>query len=135
MAKQTGNEKRLDPDIKKKSTNSRKVVSVPGRFQPRFWTDADQRIATVRAIKKRYEILKEHTQADSIQRDLLCQRAAFLACIVEKFEVECAEGEGLDLGVYTQAVNSLQGLLKTLGLTRQIKNVTDLKSYLEDKKR
>jgi len=70
-----------------------------------------------------------------MQRDLLCQRAAFVSIIVEKFEVECAEGEGLDLGVYTQAVNSLQGLLKTLGLEKQIKDVSDLKSYLEEKKK
>jgi len=37
------------------------------------------------------------------------------------------------LGSYVQAVNCLQGLLRALGLARRMKNVTDLKAYLDER--
>jgi hypothetical protein len=106
---------------------------IPSKFTPRFWRDSDQNAASSRMIERRYQLLKEHTGADSYQRDLLCQRVAFISVILETIEVGAAEGEGLDLGVYVQACNSLTGLLKTLGLDKQVKNVTDLKDYLKER--
>lgn len=132
--KQTGHERRLEPGVDKKSTKGRVPVSLPAKFQPRFWQDSDSRVAVVRTIRKRYERLKEHAGGDeSFQRDLLCQRVAFISIILETQEVKAAEGDGLDLGVYTQGTNALVGLLKTLGLEKRIKNVTGLKAYLDGK--
>lgn len=120
----------------KKCIQGRQLVRIPGQFKPRFWEDSDMRCAVVKTIRRRYQLLKEHAGGgESFQRDLLCQRAAFLSIILETQEVKAAEGGDLDVGVYTQGMNGLTGLLKTLGLEKRIKNVTDLKSYLEDRQK
>lgn len=111
------------------------TVTVPARFEPKFWEDADSRCAVVKGIRRRYRELREDAGGkESCQRDLLVQRAVFLSVILETQEVRAAEGESIDLGSYTQGVNALQGLLKTLGLEKQVKNVTDLQGYLERKR-
>jgi hypothetical protein len=103
-------------------------------FRPRFWCDSDARISVVKTIRRRYELLKEHCGGEeSCQRDLLCQRVAFISVVLETKEVAAAEDGDLDLGSYIQGVNGLMGLLKALGLERRIKSVSDLKSYLRQK--
>jgi hypothetical protein len=123
-----------DRNTVKKSREDRESTTLPGRFQPRFWQDSDARIAVVKTIRRRYEVLKDHCGGnESHQRDLLCQRVAFISIILETQEVKAAEGGNIDLGSYVQATNGLTGLLKTLGLEKRVKNVTDLKTYLEAK--
>lgn len=118
----------------KKSRRERRHVLIPMKFRPRFWSDSDARISVVKTIKRRYELLREHAGGnESCQRDMLCHRAAFLSIILETKEVEAAEGGGLDIGSYIQAVNGLSGLLIRLGLSKHVKNVTDLQTYLEGK--
>lgn len=116
-------------------SQKRQSVSIKGSFKPRFWEDSDSRISVVKLIRRRYELLKSHAGGnESAQRDLLCQRCAFVSVILETKEVEAAEGNDLDLGSYVQGINCLVGLLRALGLEKRIKNVTDLKTYLEGKK-
>jgi hypothetical protein len=104
------------------------------KFQPRFWQDSDSRISVVKIIRRRYELLKEHAGGnESYQRDILCQRAAFLSIILETQEVKAAEGNVLDVGSYVQACNGLSGVLIRLGLEKRVKNATDLRAYLEGK--
>jgi hypothetical protein len=106
------------------------------KFKPRFWQDSDSRIAVVKTIRRRYELLKEHAGGhESYQRDILCQRAAFLSIILETHEVRAAEGGDLDIGAYVQACNGLSGLLIRLGLEKRIRNANDLRTYLEGKER
>jgi hypothetical protein len=120
--------------LSKKSRSKRQPVALPVKFQPRFWEDADRRIATVRAVKARYLRLREDAGGgESYQRDLLIQRAVFLSIMLETIEVRASEGGDFEVGVYTQASNTLMGLLKTLGLEKQIKSVTDLKAYVESR--
>lgn len=121
--------------LERKGLRGRQTVTIPAQFKPRFWDDSDRRCAVVKTIRQRYQKLKEHCGGDeSIQRDLLCQRVAFISIILETQEVQAAEGGDLDLGVYTQASNALTGLLKTLGLEKRMKSVTDLREYLDQKK-
>ena len=70
---------------------------------------------------------------ESPQRDLLAQRIAFLAILIETFEVNAAEGQPFNVGSYVQAVNGFTGLIKTVGLEKRIKNVKDLQTYLEER--
>ena len=121
--------------LERKTLQGRQPVTLPKRFEPRFWEDADQRHSIVRIIKRRYHALKQDVGADSLQKDLLVQRAAFISTILETQEVVAAEGGGLDLGSYVQAANALSGLLIRLGLERHAKNVTDLKTYLDQKRK
>jgi hypothetical protein len=120
----------------KRSKRREKRALIPLKFTPRFWQDSDARIATVKLIKRRVELLRDHAGGgESYQRELLCQRVAFLSIILETAEVRAAEDGELDLPVYTQASNTLMGFLKTLGLEKRIKNVSDLKSYLSTKEK
>jgi hypothetical protein len=132
--KKTGDERRQEDGVTKKSINKAAVATIPNRFRPRFWTDADQRIAIVRQIRERYELIKRDCGGDeSIQRDAMCQRLAFLLCVLSTKEVECLEGEGIDLGSYIQAVNSAVGLTKLLGLSKRIRAVQTLEDYVASK--
>jgi hypothetical protein len=56
----------------------RREVALPEKFEPAFWDSVDNRTVIVREIKRRYETLKRNCGADSIQKDLLCQRATFI---------------------------------------------------------
>lgn len=125
-----------DDSLRKQSKRHRKrhEIAMPGRFNPRFWEDSDSRIGVVKLIRRRVELLKAHAGGnESAQRDLLCQRCAFVSLILETKEVEAAEGKGLDLGSYVQGVNCLQGLLRTLGLDKRVKSAGGLQEYLKDK--
>ncbi|MHC1763745.1 MAG: hypothetical protein AB9869_05475 [Verrucomicrobiia bacterium] len=89
----------------------------------------------VKTIKRRYRLLSEHCGGEeSAQRDLLIQRLVFMSILLETYEVKAAEGGDIDLGAYVRAASCLVGLVKTLGLDRHIKNVTDLKGYLAGKR-
>lgn len=99
-----------------------------------FWEHADGRCAIVREIRRRYLELKEDCGADSIAKDLLVQRAVFVALQLETTERTAAEGGSFDSGKYGQLVNTLVGLLRSLGLERHIKKVANLADYVESKK-
>jgi hypothetical protein len=122
--------------VQKKTKQSNKAVTIPSRFVPKFWADSDSRIAMVKKIRRRCAQIREDAGGHvSVQRDLLCQRIAFLSLVLETQEVRAVEDGLIDLGVYTQATNSLLGLLKTVGLDRHVKSVADLKTYLDERKR
>ena len=116
-----------------KKSRKKPSKSIPARFEPKFWTQADSRLAIVRQIRERYEILKAHAGADSVQRDILCQRATFLTVLLETAEREAIESGKLDAGSYTQSVNALLGLLRALGLQKSRQHVTNLKAYVAER--
>ena len=68
------------------------------------------------------------------QRSLV-ERALWLEHWLAVQEEALASGqyEVFDAGKWTQACNSLMGILKTLGIERRAKDVTDLQSYLRQK--
>lgn len=108
--------------------------TVPARFIPKFWCrDADLRSFTYKQISKRYEALKADAGVDSVQRDLLAQRATFIALQIETMEVDAMAGRDFNAAVYTQMVNTLQGLLAKLGLERRQPKTIDVKAYLRDR--
>jgi hypothetical protein len=130
--------RRAEPGINKKgaATLDRAPCELPVKFTPRFLDDSDSRLHVIRVLRRRFELLKEHTGADSIQKELLCKRVAFMSVVCETMEVTVAEGKDgafESLGAYVQSCNALSGLLKTLGLDKKLKNATSLKTYLEER--
>jgi hypothetical protein len=108
--------------------------TLPTRFTPRFWQDADRRVALIREIESRVERLKTECDADSYSRQILCERAVFLTAMLETNERDAVEGiKTLDTGQYVQAINSLIGVLKALGLERRAKKLGSLAAYVEGK--
>lgn len=106
---------------------------MPSHFVPRFWEDADQRQSAVKEIKRRYATLREDVGCDSYQKDLLCQRATFIALQLETIEIDATEGREFPAGQYVQAVNCLVGLLRVLGMEKKLSQVLDLNAYIRAK--
>ena len=106
-----------------------KPVPLSNKFVPEFFTHLDHRTYAAQEIQRRYHALRDDVGVDSEQKDILVRRAVFIALRLETLETKAARCEEIDVGVYTQMVNSLLGLLKTLGLERKPKKV-DLKAYI-----
>lgn len=102
-------------------------------FKPMFWDELDGRTGIAQTIRTRYETLKTDAGADSVQRDILCQRAVFMCVCLETMECEALATGKFDGGVHTQMTNALLGLLKALGLDRHVKKAGELKDYLRDR--
>lgn len=121
--------------LKKPNRSENKEAALSKTFTPRFWEHCDLRLAVVRSMCARYEALRESCGGyESTQRDLLVRRIAFLSIQIETMEVNAMEGKPFDAGSYVQCLNSFLGFLKSVGLDRRAKNVTDLNRYLEEKK-
>lgn len=121
--------------MKRVHAKKQNEIILPDRFVPEFWKDQDHRNAVVRAIRDRYEDLKRDCGADSMQKDMLCQRAVFVALQLEWFEIKAVNTGKIDCGRYTQLVNCLTGLLRSLGLERKVKTVENLADYVKKNKK
>ena len=108
-----------------------KELKVPNSFTPKFIEDLDHRYGIAKVLRQRYEVLCDDCQANSTQRDMLARRAVFMGVCLETQEHEAIETGELDVGKYTQMVNSLIGLLRTLGLEKKVKKAEDLNEYLK----
>jgi hypothetical protein len=112
----------------------KREIALSKRFKPKFWQEQDNRVAVVKEIRRRVETLKRDTGADSYQKQLLCERAIFVAIQLETMECDALAGKGrLDAGLYCQAVNTLSGLLAKLGLERKVQQAGDLKAFLKER--
>lgn len=117
-----------------KPKNHKTAVAMSKHFIPQFYENVDKRTEVSRELRHRLKKLRDDTATDSMQKELLCQRAIFISLQLETMEVDAMNGEPFELGVYTQMVNTLVGILKALGLERQSKAVTlDLKEYVRQK--
>jgi hypothetical protein len=112
---------------------AKEPATLPAMFTPRFLEDADGRQAVIKEIRQRMDALVADTAAESVQQMLLCQRATFIAVQLETMETNAIEGKEFDSGKYTVLVNSLLGVLRSLGLDKKFKQTKDLKAYLENK--
>jgi hypothetical protein len=115
-----------------KKTRAKPAGTLPQKFKPRFWEELDSRLALVRKIQRRLSTLEVQTGSDSIQKQMLCQRAVFLTLMIEQWEVEALETQRLDSGRYCGALNSLMGVLRMLGLERHRKTVQSIHDYVEE---
>jgi hypothetical protein len=106
-------------------------VTLPNRFRPLFWEEQSGRTLVVRTIKQRLAALKEDCGADSVQKDILCQQAVFIALQLETAQIRAVEDGVFDPGVFTSMVNSLLGILKTLGLEKSGPKTIGLQDYLK----
>lgn len=117
----------------KKLRNPRGDV-LPRKWSPRFWEDIDGRHPLPREIKRRVRVLCQDTGADSEQKRLIAERAVFLSLQLETAEISAVRDGRLDPGTYAQAVNSLLGCLKALGLERKAKRI-GIREYVAGKKK
>jgi len=109
------------------STDTRKCSELPDRYSEDWLAKLDGRTAIARVIRDRLEELQNDLGGRdqlSYQQRSLAKRAIWLEAIIEQQEIALSRGEEVDQGKLTQAVNSLIGLLKTLGLQRRARDLT-----------
>lgn len=119
--------------MKRKTKEGQTEIELSDKFVPQFWENEDRRCAVVRNFIERYETLKTDCGADSYQKELLCQRATFVAIQLETMEVNATRTGKFEAGKYGNLTNTFLGLLKSLGLERQAKQVESLETYIVEK--
>lgn len=110
-----------------------KQSDMPGAFSLDWLEKLDGRTRLAQAAHSRYQALTADLGGNdelSYQRRSLCKRIVWHELVIEQQEGALARGEEVDQGRLTQAVNTLIGLLKTVGLDRKARDVTDLQSFM-----
>jgi hypothetical protein len=106
-----------------------KLTSIPERYRPDFVELLDGRTLIAQAIRGRIENIETDMGGSdrlSHARRSLVRRVVWLEAIIEHAEQRLANGESIDLGTHTQAINSLLGLYRTLGLERRTRPAKSL---------
>lgn len=112
-----------------------KLNTPPKEFSPDWLAALDGRTAIAQALRARYAEVCADLGGDDrlsyMQRSLV-SRYLFAEFWIQQQEATLANGGEVDMGRYTQAVNSASGLASKLGLERQARDVPNLQDYLRE---
>lgn len=120
------------------SNANAKLKDLPERYRQDWLESMDGRLGTVKVIKERLATLCDDlggVESMSYQRRSLAKRVVWLEAMIEQHEAAMARGEDVDAGKWTQGINSLMGLLKTLGLDRVAADVPSIQSWIKERSR
>lgn len=110
-----------------------KYKQVPSKYSQGWLTELDGRTSIAGEIRERYaEVCNDLGGVDGLsymQRSLI-ERSLWLEYWLASQERELATGADFDVGKWTQACNSLQGIYGRLGLHRQARQVPNLTDYI-----
>jgi hypothetical protein len=110
------------------------LATLPDSYGADWLTKLDKRTKIARAVLARIgELESDAGGAESLSaaRRSLIRHAAWLDAIVESYEMKLAGGEQIDVGGHTQALNSLLGLFRLLGLERKAKRGPTLREVMD----
>lgn len=113
-----------------------KAQGLPDAYTDDWLSQLDGRTRWAQAVRARYAALTDDLGGHanmSYQRRSLAKRALWQEAVIEQMESSLAAGKEVDLGRLTQAVNSLQGLFRTLGLDRVAHDTGSLSDYIAAK--
>jgi hypothetical protein len=100
------------------------------KFKPRFFDDLPNECKSKRYLRRMHKRLVADAGIDSTMKEIIAQRAAFLALQLETMECRALESGKIDPGVHTQMCNSLSGMLRSLGLEKKVKKSGGLRAYV-----
>jgi hypothetical protein len=106
-----------------------KAQGVPAKFKAGFLATLDERTALAKSLRANYErIVADVGGRDEVGhvKNALVERFVWLEAILSTIESEMAAGKidkGEALGRWIQAVNSLAGLAKVLGVERKARSM------------
>ena len=113
--------------------SKRLLTTLPDHYRADFVKRLDKRSKVARAIMARIATLESDAggaESLSAARRSLIRHAAWLDAMVESHELRLAEGQRVDAGAYTQALNSLIGLYRLLGLERKARKTQTLREVM-----
>lgn len=109
---------------------------IPEKYAPGYLESLDGRLAVAQVMRERYRAFTDDLGgADHLsypQRSLV-ERALWLEYWLAQQEDQLARGKEFDVARWTQAANSLQGILTKLGLERKARDVPSLSEYLANR--
>ncbi len=117
-----------------RGVSTRLKATLPDTYRAGWLDKLDKRTRIARAIMQRIEALTSDAGgADSLSyaKVSLIRRAAFLEAICESHELQLAGGQEINVGAYTQSLNSLLGLYRLLGIERVARTVRTLHEHLK----
>ncbi len=110
------------------------LATLPDSYAADWLDRLDKRTKIARAVLARIgELESDAGGAESLSaaRRSLIRHAAWLDAIVESYEMRLASGEQIDVGGHTQALNSLLGLYRLLGLERRQRPARSLRDVMD----
>ena len=116
----------------------RLLASIPERYTSDFMDRLDRRTVLGKAVVDRYNaVLADLGGEDSLSaiKRSMVRRFTWFEVMIEGIECRAAEGQQIDIGTWTQLVNSWLGIARTLGLERRQRRVPKLQDYLAGKGR
>ncbi len=116
------------------NTDNTPSQSVPAKFTNGFLDNLDGRLGVARDLRGRFEALTSDlggVENLSYAQRSLCERVLFLEFWLARSEANLANGGKFDVGRWTQACNSLQGIFAKLGLKRVAKDVPSVSEFME----
>ncbi len=114
-----------------------KCKQIPNTFVPTWLEGLDNRTAIAREMRSRFDEVAsdlggvEHL---SYAKRSLIARFLWLEYWLQQQEEALANGQDFDAGRWTQAANSLQGIVSKLGLERQSREVS-LDAFVKARKK
>lgn len=109
-------------------------ASLPARYSAGWFEAVDKRTKVWHAITPRLAALESDAggaECLSHAKRSLIRRAVFLELLTETQELRFTRGEAVDVGAYTQSLNSLLGVYRMLGLERKQRSVRRLHDHME----
>jgi len=111
-----------------------KLQAPPERYTNAWLAKLDGRTGIAQVMRERYADLTDDLGgADrlSYAQRSLAERALWLEYWLAQQEQTLATGGEFDVGKWTQAANSLQGIFSKLGLERKARDVPNLQDYIK----
>lgn len=117
-----------------RGVSTKLMATLPDSYSSEWLAKLDKRTKIAKAVLARIDALEADAGGSdnlTAARRSLIRHAAWLDAIVDSHELRLASGEQLDVGAYTQALNSLLGLFRLLGLERKARPVRRLREHME----
>lgn len=114
---------------------ARIMATIPDRYSPDFADRLDKRTSIAKAIIERIRGVEDDLGGVDLlshARRSLVRRAVWLEAIIEHSEQRLAAGEAVDLGAHTQAISSLLGLYRLIGVERRSRPAQTLREVMND---
>jgi hypothetical protein len=112
----------------------RLLAAIPARYSPDFMGRLDKRTVLGKSVRDRYEAIVTDlggTPALATVKVSLVRRFVWFEAMMEGMECRAAAGEEVDIGSWTQLVNTWLGIARMLGLERKARPVKRLRDVME----
>ena len=112
----------------------RLLATIPAQYRPDFMERLDRRTVLGKAVSQTYgAVVADMGGAENLTtvKLSLVRRFVWFETMIQGMECQAAAGEAVDIGSWTQLVNSWLGIARMLGLERKAKPAKRLRDVIE----